>query len=739
MMAVRKAWRGGGGGVLAVTRGNQSSPLRQQPASSPPHLGRPEFQTSAGSGVLQVQAADGGTQMPLHSTNAIDAAQITGTVGGDGVVELEQQPWSNASRKPKEESKDGGPGSSTPTSSSNSDDELMDNYDDLEVDPDTLIVNSRRSLDVGLRPSNVTMGDAGLLDDDLPPANHGKRNSIQINLKKTDRKGRYILTADDPAIREVLRRGIEREEEEKGNKKRMRFRDLVFTRRFTRFDRQNPSSSDSPFFGFFTLFWICMFLIFVQVALRNWREYGSVLGGNQVFKLMMSRDVVLLGVTDLAMCLLTLEGLFLQKLVLRGWIKWSRTGWIIQNIWQAVYLGAVIAFAYYREWPWTHTIFVVLHGLVFLMKQHSFAFYNGYLSGVYKRKQLLREKLMELERLEPIHSPPTSPVSEDKEFLTSAVDVAQMSSNMRRRTSFGPKTSVNLKSEQSDVATVAKAIESGQRLSADQLHVMVAVINREILELNKELRGKADSDSLAYPNNLTLYNSVEWICLPTLVYELAYPRQDKINWWYVLEKTTATFGVLCVMQVISQGFIYPLVRKTVDMKEAGMTLDQRWQEFPFIVSDMLFPMLIEQLLTWYLIWECILNVLAELTYFADRGFYGDWWNSVTWDQYARDWNRPVHNFLLRHVYQSSISAFKLSKTAATFVTFLLSALVHELCMAVLFRKVRGYLFTMQLMQMPLVMLSKTKFLRDKVVLGNAIFWFGLFIGPSLLTSLYLVV
>jgi hypothetical protein len=40
--------------------------------------------------------------------------------------------------------------------------------------------------------------------------------------------------------------------------------------------------------------------------------------------------------------------------------------------------------------------------------------------------------------------------------------------------------------------------------------------------------------------------------------------------------------------------------------------------------------------TWYLIWECVLNVLAELTFFADRGFYADWWNSVSWDQFARD-------------------------------------------------------------------------------------------------------
>ena len=112
---------------------------------------------------------------------------------------------------------------------------------------------------------------------------------------------------------------------------------------------------------------------------------------------------------------------------------------------------------------------------------------------------------------------------------------------------------------------------------------------------------------------------------------------------------------------------------------------------------------------------------------------------MTWDQYARDWNRPVHIFLLRHVYHSSISTFHLSRGSATFVTFLLSALVHEMCMAIMFRKIRGYLFCMQLMQLPLVMVSRHPMMHGRKVLGNVIFWLGLFVGPSVLTSLYLVV
>lgn len=43
------------------------------------------------------------------------------------------------------------------------------------------------------------------------------------------------------------------------------------------------------------------------------------------------------------------------------------------------------------------------------------------------------------------------------------------------------------------------------------------------------------------------------------------------------------------------------------------------------------------LLVFYIIWDAILNGIAELTRFSDREFYGPWWNSVTWDQFAREW------------------------------------------------------------------------------------------------------
>jgi len=146
----------------------------------------------------------------------------------------------------------------------------------------------------------------------------------------------------------------------------------------------------------------------------------------------------------------------------------------------------------------------------------------------------------------------------------------------------------------------------------------------------------------------------------------------------------------------------------------------------------------EYLCVWYLIWELILNLLAELTYFADRGFYGDWWNSTTWDAFARDWNKPVHNFLLRHVYHSSISTFQISRQKATLITFLISAMVHELVMWCLFKKLRGYLLVGQMMQLPLVGLSRTRWLKGKNTLGNVLFWIGIWTGPGFLSASYLI-
>ena len=79
--------------------------------------------------------------------------------------------------------------------------------------------------------------------------------SITVKLEKIDKVGHYKVHTEDNELRSLLKEGFERSKDGGMKKRRSRFRDLVFTRQFTAFDRHNPASSTSIFHGFFSLFW----------------------------------------------------------------------------------------------------------------------------------------------------------------------------------------------------------------------------------------------------------------------------------------------------------------------------------------------------------------------------------------------------------------------------------------------------------------------------------------------------
>src|SRR5690242_14421755 len=123
-----------------------------------------------------------------------------------------------------------------------------------------------------------------------------------------------------------------------------------------------------------------------------------------------------------------------------------------------MFIASVVGFTRLRDWPWTHTVFFVLHGLVMLMKQHSYAFYNGHLSSVYKQRRRLLGKLKELERISPLASPSTTrpPVSD-----ISTAHLTRVPSARERRQSL---PSENLL----DVERIVAAIDSGEPLDHEQ-------------------------------------------------------------------------------------------------------------------------------------------------------------------------------------------------------------------------------------------------------------------------------
>eukprot|EP00825_Cyclidium_porcatum_P007537 TRINITY_DN13776_c0_g1_i4.p1 TRINITY_DN13776_c0_g1~~TRINITY_DN13776_c0_g1_i4.p1 ORF type:complete len:156 (+),score=9.69 TRINITY_DN13776_c0_g1_i4:186-653(+) len=132
--------------------------------------------------------------------------------------------------------------------------------------------------------------------------------------------------------------------------------------------------------------------------------------------------------------------------------------------------------------------------------------------------------------------------------------------------------------------------------------------------------------------------------------------------------------------------------------------------------------------------ELILQFFAEITKFGDRLFYYDYWNSTTFEEFNRKWNRPVHMFLYRHVYLECIYYYKTSKLFAQIMTFGFSACLHEYITMLVFKTFRPIIFLFMIYQIPLFYV--TRFMRN-TKFGNLFFWFGIILGEPLMLTMYL--
>ena len=134
------------------------------------------------------------------------------------------------------------------------------------------------------------------------------------------------------------------------------------------------------------------------------------------------------------------------------------------------------------------------------------------------------------------------------------------------------------------------------------------------------------------------------------------------------------------------------------------------------------------LLMFYVIFHSIFNGLAEVTMFADRRFYSDWWNAGDLGEYWRKWNQPIHNYLIRHVYFPSRRA-GYSSTLGMLLTFTVSAVFHEYIAIGVFSVFNGIAFTLMMVNIPCMIfqrLTKGAISRNT---NNVLFWlFYLILG-----------
>ncbi|KAL8899889.1 MAG: hypothetical protein Q9207_005960 [Kuettlingeria erythrocarpa] len=464
------------------------------------------------------------------------------------------------------------------------------------------------------------------------------------------------------------------------------FPSIDYAARVSHFD---PKSEYRDFRGFFVLFWIGLAIMVITTMLRNIKDTGFPFRVG-VWALLTQR-VWQLALTDGAMVASTALSLPLQKVFRnsKGWLRWERAGMPIQSIYQAAWLALWVNWPFMLGWTWTAQVFFTLHTITFLMKMHSYAFYNGHLSTTEHRLSAL----------------------DNPESASTAAAVRY------------PRSSTHL----DDLGQSAKE----KKAHKDEEDALAQLREDLALELTSPL------GQVTYPQNLTWSNYGDYILCPTLCYELEYPRTASLQPLELFWKTLAIFGCIFLLTITSEEFIVPVLH------DASLRLNDisSTSETLLILSEtislLLFPFMVTFLLVFLVIFEYVLGAFAEITCFADRHFYSDWWNSCDWLEFSREWNIPVHHFLRRHVYGASRPY--MSRNMSTLITFLLSAVGHELVMGCITKKLRGYGFLAQMSQLPIVALQRTKWVKGKELFNNIAFWISMILGLSMMCALYVLV
>lgn len=233
------------------------------------------------------------------------------------------------------------------------------------------------------------------------------------------------------------------------------------------------------------------------------------------------------------------------------------------------------------NWTWTAQVFFTLHTLVLLMKMHSYAFYNGHLSTTEQR-------------LSALDHPENASTKAAVRYPTATTNLEQIDS------------------------------EADKRKHEDDKEALCQLREDLAFELTSPL------GHVTYPQNLSVSNYADYILCPTLCYELEYPRTGNRQWMELFWKTLAVFGCIFLLTITSEEFIVPVLQESAQRLEGVESLSEMGLILAESISLLLFPFMVTFLLVFLVIFEYVLGAFAEITCFADRHFYSDWWNSCDW-------------------------------------------------------------------------------------------------------------
>lgn len=280
----------------------------------------------------------------------------------------------------------------------------------------------------------------------------------------------------------------------------------------------------------------------------------------------------------------------------------------------------------------------------------------------------------------------------------------------------------------SSLYEVAFIVMSNVAVKDQSWLVKLVIVLHSFAQLMKVHSYSFTNGNLEDKKHITLHGFFMFTMYPTLVYEPAFPRNDNIRYKYLLTKLTASIllfacAVINVDLTITPAFIEILHRSDPSVIAYTIRL------FPHVVMTCVVVFL--------LIWDALLSAIAEATMFADRDFYGPFWNSDSFLHFCKTWNKPVHKFLKKHIMVSGMSLGLSTREAMTWL-FVISGLAHEVVFAVLLNKWRWH-FTVVFGSFGFSSLYQDRdWINRNRLACNSFFALLIVLAPTLIAVLYLI-
>lgn len=207
-----------------------------------------------------------------------------------------------------------------------------------------------------------------------------------------------------------------------------------------------------------------------------------------------------------------------------------------------------------RHWPWVQSGFLTLHTLVMMMKMHSYMNINGYLQHVSQQtKQLMsqlrkateavggyeqamavakarRRELDQTTSNGDVTDGASTPVSEASSTTTPPRDATlrrRMNATTPELANGGDGMHTNgIVTTGNRILQPEEVVKPGPHPLTDYPDEDISNLAREFSDLSSELVSNGP-EYVHWPNNVTYRNFLDYLLIPTLVYELEYPRTDK--------------------------------------------------------------------------------------------------------------------------------------------------------------------------------------------------------------------